>query len=85
MIFQDVVQCVRSKWGAWQMEDRYLQLSPTTYIHVLHDPTVVNVAYIKKKMRPSGMENVDSDTPQADRIQIPVSAKRHSHQNWLSL
>lgn len=47
MIFQDVVQFVWSKWGAWQVEDRRLQLSPTTYI--LHDPTVV--AYIKKCIR----------------------------------
>jgi len=47
MIFQDVVQVAWSKWGAWQMEDTYFQLLPST--HILHDPTVV--AYMKACIR----------------------------------
>lgn len=46
-IFQDVMQVAWSKWSAWQMEDRYFQLSPTTCI--LHDPKIVT--YLKACMR----------------------------------
>jgi len=47
MIFQDVVQVALGKWGAWQREDKYFQLSPSMYI--LHDSTVVT--YIKECIR----------------------------------
>lgn len=41
------MQVARSKWSAWQTEDRVFQLSPNTYI--FHDPTVVT--YIKACIR----------------------------------
>lgn len=47
MIFQDVMQFSWNKWGAWQKEDRNLQLSPNTYI--LRDSAVVT--YIKECIR----------------------------------
>lgn len=47
MIFQDAAQFVWSKWGAWQKEDRHLQLLPDRYI--LHDSAVVT--YIKSCIR----------------------------------